>query len=96
MSVIRCEYCKTPMEWLATTFGKRLPFEHDLVDLGQLAGRDGWVIIRKNGRALAAPMDHVGRQTAAGVRRVLVTHTCEAYLKTKATPPDARAPQSTR
>lgn len=79
MSVIRCQHCRTPMEWLATTLGKRLPFDHALVELAELGDRQGWLITRRGDRALAAPLDHVGERLRQGAQRVLVVHACEGY-----------------
>lgn len=79
MSVIRCQHCRTAVEWLATSYGKRLPFDHTLVELEALGDRQGWIITRRGTKAVAAPLDHVGEQLRTAARRVLVVHSCEGY-----------------
>lgn len=67
------------MEWLATSLGHRLPFDHELVEREALGDRQGWVITRRGRLAVAAPLDHVGEQLRTAARRVLVVHSCEGY-----------------
>lgn len=79
VSVVRCNTCRQHIEWLTTRFG-RAPFDHPLVPVDQLGGRQGWLIsrvtIRGQERAVAVPMEYCNPTKRAAARWVLVRHEC--------------------
>lgn len=86
MAVKRCR-CRTPIEWLRTRSGKRLPFEHPPAPVDQVAEADAWTLVRAEGRVFVIPLADAGSSTRAGVRHVLVRHQCQAQTEAPADSP---------
>jgi hypothetical protein len=80
MTVKRCPGCNTPVEWLKTSYGRRLPFNHELVDKEQLGDTVGWVteIRTRKGRrfVVLVPLAGVSSGKRDGVKRAAILHQC--------------------
>ncbi len=87
MAVVQCKFChECLVEWMSTKFGKRMPFEFDLVAQDSLPeGTIGWIPGRwqvgKTVNALVmAPVHHYSDNIRKAARKVAVVHRCPQYI----------------
>ena len=78
MAVIRCA-CGTPIEWVRTASGRRLPFDHELVPVGQAPEGNAWTMrmVPLGGKRIPRAVPY-RENDHREVKRVLVRHQCEA------------------
>jgi hypothetical protein len=79
-----CFYCKTPINWMYTRFGGRLPFNMELLPRELDHADNGWLpgLARVGGRErmTMAPITFYGRDKVARVTHVAIVHRCAQYL----------------
>lgn len=85
--MVKCKFCDQRIQWLRIRGGRRLPFNAELVEVGQLPeGVEGWVAgrvtVRGQEYAAVMPLSQCGTSKAAAARRVLIQHACPQYLAT--------------
>jgi hypothetical protein len=84
VSVVRCKHCQVHIQWLATKFKSRLPFNYKEVVKADLSPeQQAWIPglwpVGPGGTEIAvmAPLGHYGPAKQDSVKLVYLVHTCE-------------------
>lgn len=86
MSVFRCQFCRTPVQWMNTKFSKRMLFEATPIAVTLDLNEEGWIPgpwkIGRSSRMVMAPVKHYGREKRSRIRHVVLLHACVALAST--------------
>lgn len=78
--MITCKYCRKPIVWLTTSFGRWRAFNPETAQLADVPDGDGYLI--RNDR-IAVPTTDVPPRALGGNPRVAVAHRCQEYVDWK-------------
>ena len=80
MSVFRCTFCSTPVQFMNTKFGKRMLFDAMPIAAAQDSDCSGWIpgswTVGRGTRTVMAPVKHYSTDKRSRVRHVVMLHAC--------------------